>query len=439
MAGFGSVASVSTTPPSADPAPGHPRRVGPVGVPGEEAVAGGTARWLRLGQHALLAALAVVCLTRAVDAGTPPAAEAAGLVVLVTWYLAGVPLARHGLNGTAWFVVLTLLWVGLVLVSPENVWLAFPLWLLAGHLLPLVPGALISLVLLAVVVAEPVRQTGTTTFAAVIGPLIGMVVALGISRAQMALVRDGIERQRLIASLYAAQEETAALTDELARVQRAEGAESERTRLSRDIHDGIAQGFSSILLLARAARAERDPERVRDLLGHLESGAADGLEESRRVVAALAPADLDEGSLTGAVRRVADRFADESGVPTRINVTAPLPPLPTTAEVTLLRCVQGALANVRTHAEAGEVVLGLHATEDAVRVDVVDDGRGFDTAAWWAGSPGSPGEGGYGLRATRARLREVGGGLGVESTPGEGTAVSAWIPLPRTTSERTGS
>src|SRR5699024_778265 len=108
VAGFGSVASVRTTPPSADPAPGHPRRVGPVGVPGEEAVAGGTARWLRLGQHALLAALAVVCLTRAVDAGTPPAAEAAGLVVLVTWYLAGVPLARHGLNGTAWFVVLTL-------------------------------------------------------------------------------------------------------------------------------------------------------------------------------------------------------------------------------------------------------------------------------------------------------------------------------------------
>src|SRR5690606_25585352 len=134
------------------------------------------------------------------------------------------------------------------------------------------------------VVAEPVRQAGTTTFAAVIGPLIGMVVALGISRAQMALVRDGMERQRLIASLYAAQEETTALTDELARVQRAAGATNERTRLSRDIHDGIAQGFSSILLLARAARAEEDPARVHELLAHLESSATEGLEESRRVV-----------------------------------------------------------------------------------------------------------------------------------------------------------
>lgn len=420
----------------ATPRTQHSRRAGPVGVPGEEAVAGGTTRWLRMGQHALLVALALVCLTRAVDAGTHPAAEVAGLVGFVAWYVVGIPLARRGLSGGAWHVVLALLWVVLVLVSPENVWLAFPLWLLAGHLLPLGAGVLISLAVLAVVVAEPVRQTGSAPFAAIIGPAIGMVVALGISRAQMALVRDGIERQRLIASLYAAQEESAALTDELARVQRAEGATGERTRLSRDIHDGIAQGFSSILLLARAARAEEDQARVRDLLRHLESGAAEGLEESRRVVRALAPADLDEGSLTGAVRRVTDRFADESGVAARVVDAGALPQLPTTAEVTLLRCVQGALANVRAHANAGHVVVSLGATEDAVRVDVVDDGRGFDADAWWTSSPSAPGEGGYGLRATRARLREVGGGLDVESTTGEGTAVSAWIPLSRTAREQ---
>ena len=87
---------------------------------------------------------------------------------------------------------------------------------------------------------------------------------------------------------------------EVARDQRAEGASSERTRLSRDIHDGIAQGFSSIVLLARAARTEEDPQRVRELLAHLEDGATRGLEESRRVVAALAPADLD--ALEGAAR-----------------------------------------------------------------------------------------------------------------------------------------
>ncbi|WP_338748015.1 sensor histidine kinase [Janibacter alittae] len=407
----------------------HARLAGPVGVPGEESVAGGTARWLRWGQHALLAALAAICLTRAVAAGAHPAAEVGALLVFVAWYLVGIPLARRGVGGAAWFLVLSLLWGVLVLVSPENVWLAFPLWLLAGHLLPLVGGVLVSVLILVVVVAEPVRQVGGTSFAAVIGPLIGMVVALGISRAQMALVRDGIERQRLITSLYSAQEETAALTDELARLQRAAGATSERTRLSRDIHDGIAQGFSSILLLARAARAEEDTTRVRELLAHLETSAAEGLEESRRVVGALAPADLDEGGLVAALHRVTERFEAESGVTARIVTTGSVPPVPTTTEVALLRYVQGALANVRTHARAESVVVSLDGSTESIRVDVVDDGQGFDTTDWTTRTPRSPGDGGYGLRATRTRLRELGGGLALESAPGEGTVVSAWLPV----------
>ncbi|KRE38127.1 hypothetical protein ASG73_09960 [Janibacter sp. Soil728] len=389
----------------------------------------GTSRWLRLGQHALLGVLALVCGLRAIADGAHPLAEIGALAVFVGWYAVGPRLARQGRDGTVWFVGLALLWAVLVLVSPENVWLAFPLWLLAGHVLPLLPAVIVSLVVFVVVALEPVRHTGEATFAAIIGPFIGMVVALGVAKAQQALVRDGIERQRLITSLYAAQEESAALTDELARVQRAEGASSERTRLSRDIHDGIAQGFSSILLLARAALAEQDPDRLREILRHVESGAAAGLEESRRVVGALAPADLDEGSLTGAVRRVTERFAQESGVAARVVVTGPLTCLPTTAEVTLLRCVQGALANVRTHADAEQVVVSIDETQDSVRVDVVDDGRGFDTDLWTSTPSGSPSDGGYGLRATRARLRELGGGLAIESAPGEGTALSAWIPL----------
>lgn len=389
-----------------------------------------TARWLRLGQHALLLVLVLVCASRAIAGGVHPVAEILGLLAFVLWYAAGVPLAGRGGSGTAWLVVLTLLWVGLVLISQENIWLAFPLWLLAGHLLPLVPAMLISLATLLVVVAEPLRQSGSTTFAAIIGPGIGMVVALGIAKAQQALVQDGIERQRLITSLYAAQEESAALTDELARVQRAEGATSERTRLSRDIHDGIAQGFSSILLLARAALTEDDPQRLREILRHVESGAAQGLEESRRVVGALAPTDLDEGSLTGAVRRVTQRFTAETGVAAEVVVPGPLPPLATTSEVALLRSVQGALANVRVHAAATRVVVSLDETGDSVRVDVVDDGRGFDTEGWQSRLPVSAGEGGYGLRATRARLHELGGGLTIESAPGEGTALSAWLPVP---------
>lgn len=408
MAGPGSVALVSST---SDPT--------------------GTSRWLRLGQHALLAVLAVVCAVRAIADGTHPAAELAALALFAGWYALGPRVARAGRDGTGWLVGLVLLWGLLVVVSPENVWLAFPLWLLAGHVLPLLPAVLTSLAVLVVVALEPVRHSGEVSYAAIIGPCIGMVVALGVARAQQALVRDGIERQRLIASLYAAQEESAALTDELARVQRAQGVTSERTRLSRDIHDGIAQGFSSLLLLSRAARAESDAQRRAQLLEHIESGAAQGLEESRRIVGALAPTDLDEGSLAAAIRRVADRFAAESGVRATVTASPDLPPVPTTVEVALLRLVQGALANVRTHAGAETVGVSLEEAGTTVRVDVVDDGVGFDPTDWWQRPSPTSGEGGYGLRATRARLRELGGGLSVESAPGEGTAVSGWVEVGR--------
>ena len=396
----------------------------------------GTGRWLRLGQHALLAVLAVLCAVRAVADGAHPLAEIGALALFAGWYAVGPRLARLGRDGTGWFVGLVLLWGLLVLVSPENVWLAFPLWLLAGHVLPLLPAVVTSLLVFVVVALEPVRQSGQASFAAIIGPFIGMVVALGVAKAQQALVRDGIERQRLIASLYAAQEESAALTDELARVQRAQGVTSERTRLSRDIHDGIAQGFSSLLLLARAARAEGDADRRSQLLEHIESGAAQGLEESRRIVGALAPADLDEGSLPAAVRRVAERFADETGVAATVTASPTLPAVPTTVEVALLRLVQGALANVRTQAAARTVTISLEEAGTTVRVDVVDDGVGFDPQGWWDQPSPTSGEGGYGLRATRARLRELGGGPSVESAPGEGTAVSGWVEIGRPVEER---
>jgi len=73
-------------------------------------------------------------------------------------------------------------------------------------------------------------------------------------------------------------------------------------------------------------------------------------------------------------------------------------------------------------------VVTLDRSEDTIRLDVVDDGVGFDAADWAGTTPDSYAHGGYGLRSTRARLRELGGGLDIESRPGEGTALSAHVP-----------
>ena len=102
-------------------------------------------------------------------------------------------------------------------------------------------------------------------------------------------------------------------------------------------------------------------------------------------------------------------------------------PLPTPVAVALLRVTQAALANVRAHARAATVVVTLAFQPAAVRVDVADDGVGFDPRDPAA----SPSSGtGLGLSAMSSRLAEVGGVLVVESTPGEGTAISATVPLP---------
>jgi signal transduction histidine kinase len=123
-----------------------------------------------------------------------------------------------------------------------------------------------------------------------------------------------------------------------------------------------------------------------------------------------------------------ERFAAETGIDTELRVDTSLPALPVVTEIALLRTAQSALANVRAHASAGRVVVSLVDAEDAVRMDVVDDGVGFDVAGWDGTAPRT-GDGGYGLRAMHARLRELGGGLDVESAPGDGTALSAFVPF----------
>lgn len=415
-------------------------------------------RRLVLAQHALFAVLVVVGVTRGLTTGGRPGLLLGSTAVLVAWYalgarLAGVhlgvrplPPAGRGLHPGGWWLLgLVAVWLLTVAASPDMVWVAFSLWMLAGHLLPPVLSVVVGVVVLAVVVGRRGYAEDWST-AAVVGPLIGSVFALGLSRGLQVIVRDSLERERLVTSLVAAQEETEQLQAELAQTQRAAGVISERTRLSRDIHDTLAQGFSSILLLARAGGATDDLAAHRRLLGQIETSAADHLDEARRVVGALAPAPLESG-LVDALRRITARFQDETGVCGELRVEGDVTSLPPALEVALLRTAQATLANVGQHAQAGRVVVTLAEAQDSVRLDVVDDGRGFDLARLAAragvgeGTGAAPGDGrgagagtaaprgGYGLRASRERLRELGGGLEVESEPGGGTAVSAHVPL----------
>ncbi|AZN29804.1 sensor histidine kinase [Flaviflexus salsibiostraticola] len=389
------------------------------------AVARRTVGAMAWGQHLMAIALTLIGSIRAVgDGASLPAVTVAASAILV-WHTAGTLLPAMTTRRRAiwWIIALTAIWIGSVAVSAEFVWLAFLLWLLAGHLLPLGWGVLYSGLVFAIVVIAPILHQGATSYANVLGPLIGGIFAFGISQGYLQLLRDATERDRLVSSLTRAQTEMAELQDELALAQRHSGAIAERTRLARDIHDTVAQALSSIRLLAYAGRTgDADEGRT---LAQVEALAGESLADVRRIVAALAPTELEDDALASALQRMLDRVHDEAGLQVDLHVDDSLPLLPTEVEVALLRTAQSALANVRLHADAERVVVSLIDAEDSVRLDIIDDGSGFDVDAWEQ----DPAASSYGLRFMRARLRELGGGLDIESAPGEGTAISVHLPL----------
>lgn len=401
----------------------HSDHVGPV-------PAGPTVRAMEVGQHVIAAVLTAIGAIRAVGDGTSIAVAVISGLAILAWHTAGslVPARSGARRVTVWWLIgFAVIWIAASAVSPEFVWVAFLLWLLAGHLLPLPWGLLFSGVVLVVVIAAPILHHGATTYANVFGPLIGGVFAFGISRGYLQLLRDAAERERLVSSLKSAHTELAGLQDELALAQRQSGAIAERTRISRDIHDTIAQHLSSIRLLAHAGAAgTADPGSVR-VLGQVEALAGDGLADVRRIVAALAPAELERDALGAALGRILDRARDEAGLQVELHADDSIPLLATPVEVALLRTAQSAISNVRLHAGASRVVMSLIDAGASVRLDIVDDGGGFDVGAWERSA--EAGTTSFGLRFIRARLRELGGGLDIESTVGEGTAISVHLPI----------
>lgn len=387
-------------------------------------------RVLRWGQHLVTAILLVIALLRQVSAQDNVLAAILISTLFAAWYIAGFithPANKIHAKPTWWLAVLLLIWIASLFVSAEFMWLAFSLWLLLGHQLTFLPSILWSVVVYAFTLLAPYLHHGQLSIAAVAGPLVGGLFAWGISRGYLQMEQDAQERTSLVDSLMRAQEETTALQEELARSQHEAGIAAERTRLAREIHDTIAQQLSSIGLLAKAASAANDPKATFDVLERIDQLSGQSLNDLRRIIAALAPAELDSQALAGALSRILDDFSIDSDVGTRIDIEPGLPLLDPSLQIALLRTAQSALSNVRRHAQATTVVLSLSYSDDEVRLDIVDDGRGFTppTGRLQHNTP----VGGFGLTAMNRRLNELGGGLDVESAPGEGTALCAHLPL----------
>ena len=252
--------------------------------------------------------------------------------------------------------------------------------------------------------------------------LVGMAFSLAMGLFVFRVLEQSAQRATLIREL----ESTRA---ELAEAHREQGIVAERERWAREVHDTLAQGYTSIVVLAQTAAAQlpAQPDAAAERVALIEEVARENLAEARAMVAAFAPVALDSSTLVEALQRLTERFGRETGLATRLDTAAlgdgAAPSRP--EEVVLLRGAQEALANVRRHASATAVVLRVSRVGDVVAVHVEDDGVGFDPAA----------ARGVGLAGLRDRAEQVGGAVDVASAPGQGTRVTVRVPAAKGTAE----
>jgi len=345
----------------------------------------------------------------------------AALAAMVPWYLVlGRPLMRQDQpstkNGTIYLTGLVVLFA-VAQSQDANTWfLAFALLPQCFHVTSARRGLAFVVIFNVIGGAfEAWRDPGLAGVLTALG-IVAFAVAFAYvySRWMARVIEQSLERAALIEQLEATRAELAAAHHQA-------GVQAERHRLAGEIHDTLAQGFTSIVTLLQAAEASLKPgsEQARRHLDLALVTARENLAEARTLVTTLTPATLEAGTLGDSVHRVTGATGAQAGIEAHAEVTGTARRLPTGTEVVLLRVCQEALANVRKHAAARQVRVRLCYAGSTVRLTVEDDGKGFD--------PGKP-NGGYGLKGMLDRVRQVGGTVEVTSVPGAGTKVRAEVP-----------
>lgn len=247
--------------------------------------------------------------------------------------------------------------------------------------------------------------------------LVNLGIALPMARLDRTRQDRTDELERANAELRLAEARNTALQEELVARARDTGVVEERARLAREIHDTVAQDLVGIIAqLGAVSGLDDDAERERRLQV-VDGTARKALTEVRRSVQALSSPRLDEVDLPHAVDDLLSEWRHGTGGEARLIVDGT--PRPSGNDPAVLRITQESLANARRHARACTVQVELGYEPEHVRVTIADDGVGF--------APGATVEG-MGLPGMRSRAEEADGELTVDSTPGEGTIVTATLP-----------
>jgi signal transduction histidine kinase len=195
----------------------------------------------------------------------------------------------------------------------------------------------------------------------------------------------------------------------------------ERTRLARELHDSVSQALYGIALGTQTARAmlDKDPKLVRQPMEYVLSLAQAGLTEMRALIFELRPETLENEGLVTALARQGASLQARHNIQVQLELCDE-PDLALPTKESLYRIAREALHNVIKHAQASKVVLRLANEGSMLALDVIDNGRGFDTGRDFPGH--------LGLQSMRERVVNLGGSLEIYSTPGAGARISARLP-----------
>jgi two-component system sensor histidine kinase DegS len=199
--------------------------------------------------------------------------------------------------------------------------------------------------------------------------------------------------------------------------------ETERQRLSRQMHDGPAQALSNFILQTEIAMRllDVDSGQARDELNNLKTSAMGTFQKVRNFIFELRPMMLDDLGLVPTVRRYADAFKEQTSLDVTITVTGNDRRLEPYLEVMLFRAIQEVLGNAARHSQATLVKVALDMGEDRVRVSLDDNGKGFDYESILQGNS-------LGLKLIRERAEMLGGNFEVDSALGRGSRVTFAVP-----------
>jgi PAS domain S-box-containing protein len=228
---------------------------------------------------------------------------------------------------------------------------------------------------------------------------------------EMSFLRD-MANQAASAAVYA----------RLLQASREKAALEERQRLARDLHDSVSQAVYGIALGARSAYEllSKDPTQVREPLEYILRLSEAALAEMRALIFELRPEALTREGLTGALKHHTAALRARHGITVEESFTIE-PLLSSETKQGLYRIAQEALHNAARHARATRVGVALSQDDSQIRLEVSDDGVGFD--------PHGANPGHFGLNTMRERASELGGRLEIDSGPGAGTLVRAILPL----------